>query len=108
MSSNASTAISSRRSTEIWYISLFLSLQVLDAVTTMIGFRMGLSEASPFVRWLTHFSPALGLAICKLVAVLLLLICVALQRPRVIRLSTYWYTALVAWNLFMLAFYGRR
>jgi hypothetical protein len=107
MTGSAVTAIASRRPVEIGWISLFLCLQALDVATTLMGFRMGLAEASPFVRWLTHFGPVFGLLLSKLLAVSLLLICLALQRPRVVRLTTYWYSALVAWNLFMLAGYGR-
>ena len=105
MGSSVVMAGVSRRPLEIGYISLFLCLQVLDVVTTLIGFRMGLAEASPFVRWLTHFGPVLGLVVSKFVALSLLSICVFLQRTRVIRLATCWYIALVVWNIFVLASY---
>ena len=37
-----------------WSLSLqvFFYLQVLDVLTTWLGFRIGLSEASPFIRML--------------------------------------------------------
>jgi Domain of unknown function (DUF5658) len=84
-----------------WSLSLqiFLYLQVLDALTTWLGFRIGLSEASPFVRLLTHIGPVAGLLGSKLVALLLGGYCVWRKRFNVIRLINYWYAGLVVWNL---------
>ncbi len=50
------------------YIEVFIYLQLLDFITTLIGMRLGLGEASPFIRWLMHVGPAAGLAVSKLVA----------------------------------------
>ena len=50
-------------------IQVFIYLQVLDFITTMIGFNVGAKEASPFIVELIHFtSPAIGVAASKLVA----------------------------------------
>jgi len=43
------------------YTEIFLYLQVLDLFTTLIGFKLGLAEASPFIRALLHFGPLLAL-----------------------------------------------
>ena len=40
-------------------IEVFLYLQVLDILTTLIGFSLGNSEASPFVRLMVHWGPCL-------------------------------------------------
>jgi Domain of unknown function (DUF5658) len=84
-----------------WSFSLhvFLYLQVLDVVTTWLGFRLGLAEASPFVRLLMHSGPLAGVLASKLVALLLGAFCVWRRRPQVIHLINYWYAALVVWNL---------
>ena len=84
-----------------WSFSLhvFLYLQVLDAVTTWLGFRMGLAEASPFVRLLMHSGPLAGVLASKVVALLLGAMCVWRRRYQVIHLINYWYAALVIWNL---------
>ena len=72
---------------------------MLDLLSTLIGFRLGLGEASPFVRWLTELGPATGVLISKFIAVALAGFCVYRQRFRIIRIINYWYAALVAWNL---------
>ena len=84
-----------------WSLSLqvFCYLQVLDVLTTWLGFRVGLSEASPFVQYLLHMGPLAGLVGCKLVAFTLGGICIWAKRLSVIRLINYWYAALVIWNL---------
>ncbi|MCX7605249.1 MAG: DUF5658 family protein [Bryobacteraceae bacterium] len=80
-------------------LQVFFYLQVLDFLTTILGFRLGLSEASPFVRMLTQIGPALGVALSKLIALTLAVVCLWLNRPRVLRWINYWYAALVVWNL---------
>ena len=84
-----------------WSLSLhtFLYLQVLDVLTTFLGFRMGLSEASPFIRALMGMGPMAGVLLSKVVALLLAAACVRSGRYNVIRLINYWYAALVVWNL---------
>jgi hypothetical protein len=80
-------------------LQVFLYLQLLDALTTMLGFRIGLSEASPFIRMLIEMGPAAGLAISKGIAILLGAFCIWSGRAHVIRWINYWYAALVLWNL---------
>ena len=81
-------------------IQVFIYLQVLDYITTMIGFRLGASEASPFILKLIHMtSPAIGVAAAKLVGFGIGALCVATHRARLIRWINYWYAGLVVWNL---------
>ncbi len=84
-----------------WTLSLqaFLYLQVLDALTTWVGFRMGLTEASPFIRLLMQWGPMAGVFASKLLAVGLGGYCVWSRRFTLIGLLNYWYAALVVWNL---------
>ncbi|HLY16049.1 MAG TPA: DUF5658 family protein [Bryobacteraceae bacterium] len=82
------------------YTQMFLYLQVLDFVTTLIGFRLGLSEASPFIRSLLYLGPMAALLISKGVALALAGVCIALHKQHLIRWITYWYAALIAWNLY--------
>jgi hypothetical protein len=81
-------------------VQLFLYLQVLDLLTTLVGFKLGISEASPFVRSLMHFGPGIAVAASKVAAVTLAGICMALNRSYLIRWINYWYAALIIWNLF--------
>ncbi len=80
-------------------LQVFCYLQVLDVLTTWLGFRTGLSEASPFIRLLMGLGPLAALLGSKLVALGLGALCVWSGRLHVIRLINYWYAALVIWNL---------
>jgi hypothetical protein len=81
------------------YIEVFIYLQLLDFLTTLIGMRLGLGEASPFIRWLMHVGPATGLAFSKLVAFILGGACIWLERQYLLRWINYWYAGLVVWNM---------
>lgn len=84
-----------------WSLSLqvFFYLQVLDVLTTWLGFRIGLSEASPFIRVLMGLGPMAAVLGSKVLALGLGALCVWTGRLHVIRLINYWYAALVVWNL---------
>jgi hypothetical protein len=81
------------------YLVPFLYLQILDFLTTMVGIQVGLSESSPFIRWMMNSNPAAGLAASKVVAVLIAGACIATNRPNLIKWVNGWYAALVVWNL---------
>jgi len=57
------------------YFKVFVYLQLLDALTTLLGFRLGAQEASPIVRLLTDLHPVAGLGISKAAAFLLAALC---------------------------------
>jgi hypothetical protein len=80
-------------------IQIFLYLQLLDFLTTLIGMKIGLGEASPFVRWLMALDPAVGLALSKLVAFTLGGLCIWLNKRHLVRWINYWYAGLVVWNM---------
>jgi hypothetical protein len=81
------------------YAQVFLYLQVLDFLTTLAGLKLGAVEVSPFVRALIHFGPVAGVAVSKLVAVFMAGLCVWLDKAHLIRWVSYWYAALVVWNI---------
>jgi len=81
------------------HLEVFLYLQLLDFLTTLIGMRIGLGEASPFVRSLMELGPFLGLALSKLVAFGLCGLCIWLNKRHVVRWINYWYAVLVVWNM---------
>ena len=82
-------------------LEMFLFLQVLDVMSTLVGFSLGNTEASPFIRMLIRWGPVTGLVGSKVVAVAFLTICVVLKRWGLVRFINYWYTALVTWNLYL-------
>jgi hypothetical protein len=81
-------------------IHVFLYLQILDFLTTLIGFRLGASEASPFIAKVIHAtSPEVGVGLTKMLGLGIGALCVATHRARLISWINYWYAALVVWNL---------
>jgi hypothetical protein len=81
---------------------VFIYLQLLDLLTTLVGFRLGAAEASPFIRLFMHASPALGILASKAVALALGAFCVYIRKNYVIRWAAYWYSGLIVWNLMIM------
>ena len=84
------------------FAQLFIYLQLLDLLTTLVGFRLGASEASPFIRVLMHAGPATGVVISKLIALALGGICIYLRKQHLVKWASYWYSGLVVWNLMII------
>jgi multisubunit Na+/H+ antiporter MnhE subunit len=80
-------------------IEVFLYLQVLDILSTLIGFSLGTGEASPFIRLLIRWGPVTGLIVSKIFAACLAALCLYLNKRVLIRYINYWYAVLVVWNL---------
>ena len=85
-------------------LQLFLLLQLLDVLTTLIGLRLGLGEASPFIRYLLQLGPMAGLLASKMVAISLAGFCAWSGRHQVIRYVNCWYGTLVVWNVALILF----
>jgi hypothetical protein len=84
-------------------VLVFVYLQVLDFLTTLVGFRIGASEASPFIaKLIVAVGPVMGVAASKGVALAIAALCVGIGRSRLIGWANYWYAALVVWNLYIL------
>jgi hypothetical protein len=81
---------------------VFVYLQLLDLLTTLLGFRLGAAEASPFIRLLMHAGPSAGVMASKVLALGLGAICVYTNKAHVIRWISYWYAGLIVWNLFVM------
>ena len=83
-------------------VQVFIYLQLLDVLTTLVGFKLGAAEASPFIRVLMHAGPAAGVVVSKVLALGVGAICIYTGKHHVIRWITYWYGGLVVWNLMVL------
>ena len=83
-------------------LTVFVVLQTLDVLTTLIGLRVGAQEGSLFVDRLMHLGPVAGLLISKIFAVLLVAAALKFRRGRVIVFLNYWFAAIVGWNLLMI------
>lgn len=80
-------------------LELFLLLQVLDFLTTLVGLQLGGSELNPFVRSLMELDTVTGLMAVKLLGVAMAGYCVWRKKLRVIRWANYYFALLVVWNL---------
>jgi hypothetical protein len=90
-------------------IHIFIYLQLLDFLTTMVGFKLGASEASPFITKLIHVStPALGVAAWKVVGLGIGGLCIAMNRVRLVGWINYWYAGVIVWNLCVILTAGQR
>lgn len=84
-------------------MAVFLSLQALDVITTLLGMRLGAAEASFFVGRLMNLGTLEGLLISKLFAIVLVWAALRFGRPRVVVFLNYWFAALITWNLVTIA-----
>jgi hypothetical protein len=80
-------------------LSVFVLLQLVDILTTLIGLGVGAHEGSMFIERLMHAGPLAALLISKLIAVCLVAMALRWNRPRVVVLLNYWLAVVVAWNL---------
>jgi hypothetical protein len=80
-------------------VEVFVFLQLLDALTTLVGIRMGAQETNPTIRYFMEFGPVYGLLICKFGVFLLGAYCIWRQRQNVLRTVNYIFAAIVVWNL---------
>jgi hypothetical protein len=83
------------------YVEMFVLLQVLDFMTTLIGMRMGGTEMSPFISWLVQVTnPVTGLTMVKLLGFGMAGFAMWTRRNRLVHLVNYLFAAIVLWNLF--------
>jgi hypothetical protein len=80
-------------------IGLFLGLQILDVLTTMVGLHFGAQEGSSFIGHLLESGPLTGLIVSKILAAGLAAFAVFLNKKRVLVFLNFWFAAVVAWNL---------
>ncbi len=78
---------------------VFVALQVLDILTTLLGLQMGAQEASIFLARLMHLGPVAALLLAKIFAVALVAMALRMKRPRVVVFLNYWFAVIVTWNL---------
>ena len=82
--------------------AVFIYLQLLDLLTTLLGFRLGAAEASPFIRLMMHAGPLSGVIASKVLALGIGALCIYTNKSHVIRWISYWYGVLVIWNLMVI------
>lgn len=79
----------------------FSFLQLLDFLTTIAFLVNGVGEANPLVRAMMLYAPnpLLGLAVVKLVAVMLAIVCWRSGRFQVVDRMNLFFAVVVTWNL---------
>jgi hypothetical protein len=89
-------------------LSIFISLQCLDALTTLVFLSKGVREGSPLVSLALSHAPApwVGLAATKVAALLIGQYCFHTGRMAILRRANLGYSLLVAWNLASIAAAG--
>jgi hypothetical protein len=80
-------------------LTVFVFLQVLDILTTLLGLELGAQESSVFLGQLMKAGPVAALLIAKIMAVVLVLVALKFKRPRVVVFLNYWLALVVTWNL---------
>jgi hypothetical protein len=83
-------------------LTVFVALQCLDILTTLLGLQLGAREASIFIGRLMHAGPVAALLIAKIFAVFLVAAALRFKRPRLVVFLNYAFAALVTWNLAMI------
>jgi hypothetical protein len=78
---------------------MFVVLQVLDILTTLLGLQLGAQEGSMFLGRLMRAGPVAALLIAKILAVLLVAVAMRFKRPRIVVFLNYWFAGVVSWNL---------
>jgi hypothetical protein len=84
---------------------IFVVLQCLDVLTTLIFLNHGMAEGNPVVRWALSraYTPWVGLAVSKLVAAMIGHYCYRSGRITLLRRANAGYSLVVGWNLIAIA-----
>lgn len=78
---------------------VFLLLQVLDLITTLIGLRQGGTELNPLVMWLTHMQ-IMPMIVLKLVGCTMGYLLYSLGKRWMLQFVVGAFTLIVLWNSF--------
>jgi hypothetical protein len=80
---------------------IFIVLQCLDVLTTLIFLNHGMAEGNPVVRWALSraHAPWVGLAVSKLVAAMIGHYCWRSRRITLLKRANAGYSLVVGWNL---------
>lgn len=83
-------------------VVVFICLQVLDVLTTLVGLRFGAAESSVFVARLIQSGPVSGLLLSKAIALFLATAALVAKRERLLRFVNFWFASVVGWNLIII------
>ncbi len=81
---------------------LFCLLQVLDLLTTVVVLKTGGQELNPLLCHFMNLGAITGLMVGKVAVVGIGAFVAYIDRPRVLRIASVFYGAIVVWNTFVL------
>lgn len=80
-------------------MQVFVFLQILDVLTTVLAIQLGGQEKNPLMGHLMHLGALQGLLVGKAAVVGIGGFILYQQRYRVLKLANYFYASVVTWNL---------
>jgi hypothetical protein len=86
-------------------LPVFVVLQCLDVLTTLIFLSKGVAEGNPLLSWTLSYAhaPWMGLIAAKLMATFIGYYCYRKGRITALRLANVGYFLIVGWNLITIA-----
>jgi hypothetical protein len=81
----------------------FAFLQGADFATTLLVIKLGGGEQNMFVAGLMALYPVRGLALAKVIVLAIACAAVALRKRRILTWANVFYSAVVIWNLSVIA-----
>jgi len=82
---------------------IFVALQSLDVLTTLIGLRVGAVESSSFIgELMARFGAVTGLLLSKTIAAIIVVGAIFGGRSRLILFANCWFTGIVSWNVLII------
>jgi hypothetical protein len=86
-------------------LPFFITLQCLDALTTMAFLHRGINEGNPLMSWVlsSTYAPWVGLLVTKLIAAIIGFYLYRSGRMSLLRLANAGYSLVVGWNLVAIA-----
>ena len=79
--------------------SIFIALQAVDIITTLIAFRLGGTEQNPLVASFLSIGAIPGLLLSKAAVIALASLAVSYGKGRRLHLANVAFTLVVVWNL---------
>jgi len=80
-------------------LTLFIILQLMDFLTTLVAIAMGGAEQNPLVQAFFTLPPVYGLALSKLVVISIAVAGYYVGKHRGIRTANYAFSAIIIWNI---------
>lgn len=78
---------------------IFVILQFLDFLSTIICFQLGAAEENPMVIFIQHIGPVWGVVLAKLLVLGVLALVIRIKKLKAVTKANYLYGAVIAINI---------